>query len=37
MISRLQSQSDALAETQEFNSAILRRVAFRLGVLRRGE
>ena len=37
MISEVQSQSDALAEQQEFNSTILRRVAFRLGVLRRGE
>ena len=37
MISEVQSQSDALAEQQEFNSSLLRRVAFRLGVLRRGE
>ena len=37
MISEVQSQSDALAEQQEFNSTILRRGAFRLGVLRRGE
>ena len=37
MISEVQSQSDALAEKQAFNSTLLRRVAFRLGVLRRGE
>ena len=37
MISEVQSQSDALAERQEFNSTLLRRLAFRLGVLRRGE
>lgn len=37
MISEAQSQTAAVAEQQEFNSAILRRVAFRLGVLRRGE
>ena len=37
MISEAQSQTAAVAEQQEFNSTILRRVAFRLGVLRRGE
>ena len=37
MISEAQSQTAAVAEQQEFNSAILRRLAFRLGVLRRGE
>ncbi len=37
MISEVQSQSDALAEQQAFNSMLMRRVAFRLGVLRRGE
>ena len=37
MISEAQSQTAAVAEQQEFNSALLRRLAFRLGVLRRGE
>ena len=37
LISKVQSQNDALAERQEFNSTLLRRLAFRLGVLRRGE
>ena len=37
MISKVQSQSDALVDGQEFTSDILRRIAFRLGVLRRGE
>lgn len=37
MISKVQSQSDALAEQQAFNSTLLRRIAFKLGVLLRGE
>jgi hypothetical protein len=37
MIIKVQSQSEALVDKQEFNAEILRRIAFRLGVLRRGE